>query len=214
MAGMTSAIMLGVSLAMTAAGTYANIQQANAQREAAKSQAEYQAAVAQKNQELAEEQARQQRIAGYEEATRTRRETAILIGRQRAAQGASGSVVDAGGNLDLNLDTVERGEFDALAAYQKGLNASYNSQIQAWNYGQQSAGYQMQADNADKGSGWATVGAIAGGVAAGANSAFNIGSKSDWWGLGNSKTAKIYDTDSMGVKSGKQLFNSTLAGLY
>lgn len=183
MAGLSTStmIMMGVTLAATAASTYAGIQGQAAQREAQKAQADYQSQVAQRNQELADEQARAQRQEGYQNMIKKRQETAKLVGAQRAKAGASGAVVDFGSSLDVNMDTVEQGEFDALAEYQKGLNGAYSAEIQKWNYGQQAAGYQMQSASADAGSGWGTAAAITGGIASFTNSM----ATKDLWGVGN-----------------------------
>lgn len=41
---------------------------------------------------------------------------------------------DRPGFLDLNLDTAEKGEVDALTIYQQGLDKAYNDEVQAWNF--------------------------------------------------------------------------------
>lgn len=163
-----SAIGLGIS-------TVGSYQQAKAQ----KAQANYQAAVAQKNQELAEDQARAQRREGYENMIKKRQEVAGVIAAQRAAQGASGAQVEQGSFLDLTMDTAEKGEIDALALYQKGLDNSYNSQVQAWNYGQQASAYKSAANNISPG--WSAASTAIGGLA---TIGSNFGEK--LWGEGNS----------------------------
>lgn len=125
----------------TGLGVVSSIQTAKTQS----AQAKYQADVARQNQELAEQQAGAERRQGYENMLTQRQETAKLIGRQRAAAGASGAAVDVGSNLDLQSDTAFQGEIDAINAYNKGLDAAYNSQIQAWNYGQQADAYDAAA---------------------------------------------------------------------
>ncbi len=127
----------------TGLGVVSSIQTAKTQS----AQAKYQADVARQNQELAEQQAGAERRQGYENMLTQRQETAKLIGRQRAAAGASGAAVDVGSNLDLQADTAFQGEIDAINAYNKGLDAAYNSQIQAWNYGQQADAYDAAAES-------------------------------------------------------------------
>lgn len=144
----TPAVAAGISIAATAASTAVGVYSSIQQGKAAQKQADYQAKVAKQNQELAEQQASAERMAGYEEAQATRRKAASLIGSQRAAAGASGAVVDFGSNLDLQADTAAQGEMDAINAYNKGIDTAYNSQLQAWNYGQQAAGYQAQGQAA------------------------------------------------------------------
>ena len=153
----TSSIVALVGTGLSTVGAY---QQAKAQ----KSQAEYNAAIATKNQELAEEHAAAQRREGYENMVKKRQEVAGVIASQRAAMGASGAQVDRGSFLDLELDTAEKGEIDALALYQRGLDAAYNTEVQGWNYGQQAKAYESQADNINPG--WAAAGTAIGGLAA------------------------------------------------
>ena len=85
-AGAITAISLASTALSTGVGVYSSIQQSKAQQ----SQEEYQADVARQNQKLAEEQASAQRKEGYDNMVAKRQETAKLIGRQRAAAGASG----------------------------------------------------------------------------------------------------------------------------
>lgn len=140
-----SAVMAGVGLLGTAVSSVGAYQQAQQQ----KSAAEYQAAVARQNQGLAEEQARAQRKEGYEGMIRKRQEVAGIIGSQRAVAGASGAQVDQGSFLDLTLDTAEKGEMDALAIYQQGLDKAHNTEIQGWNSGAQAQAYAWQAGRSD-----------------------------------------------------------------
>ena len=180
----TSAIVSTIGLGLSTVGSY---QQAKAQ----KAQANYQAAVAQKNQELAEDQASAQRREGYENMIKKRQEVAGVIAAQRAAQGASGAQVEQGSFLDLTMDTAEKGEIDALALYQKGLDNSYNSQVQAWNYGQQASAYKSAANNISPG--WSAASTAIGGLA-------TIGSNfgEELWGKGNSP---LWEKPSGGSKT-------------
>lgn len=137
-----AAITAITALAGTAAGAYGSYRSSQAQQQ----QADYQskmaarnAQVAEQNARLAEEQGREAKKEGYENKLKKRQEAAGVIGAQRAAQGASGVVVDVGGNLDLNLGTAETGELDALKLEQQGLDADYQKRIEAWNYREQGA---------------------------------------------------------------------------
>ena len=58
--------------------------------------------MARQNQQLAEQQASAQRKEGYDNMIAKRQETAKLIGRQRAAAGASGATVDVGSSIWSN----------------------------------------------------------------------------------------------------------------
>lgn len=137
-------ISIGATALSTGVGVFSSIQQGKA----AQAQANYQAKVAKQNQDLAEQQASAERMAAYEEAQATRRRAAQVIGSQRASAGASGAVVDFGSNLDLQADTAGQAEIDAINAYNKGIDSAYNSQINAWNYGQQAAAYEASGQAA------------------------------------------------------------------
>lgn len=169
-------------------GAYSSIRQGKAQA----AQLETQANIARQNQELAEDQASAQRKEGYENMVRKRQEVAGIVARQRAAGGASGARVDTGGLLDLNLDTRELGEADAVGLYQQGLDQAWNSDMQAWNHGNQAAAYSAQAKSA-KNAGWWNAGAtLIGGIASAGsmfgkagesvNAAKSAGTKSPWYG--------------------------------
>ena len=167
--GTTAAVISAVSIAASLAGTAMS---AIAQNQAAQRQAEqqeaanrYQQKIAERNRDLAEEQARAARKEGYDAAVKKRQEVAGIIGAQRARQGASGIGVDTGSALDLNMDTAERGEIDALALQQQGLDKARNLEIQAWNSNANAQGYAWAADNVSSGNnGLATAGTILGGI--------------------------------------------------
>jgi len=167
--GTTAAVISAVSIAASLAGTAmsAIAQQQAAQRQAEQQEAanRYQQKIAERNRDLAEEQARAARKEGYDAAVKKRQEVAGIIGAQRARQGASGIGVDTGSALDLNMDTAERGEIDALALQQQGLDKARNLEIQAWNSNANAQGYAWAADNVSSGNnGLATAGTILGGI--------------------------------------------------
>jgi len=146
------AMMSIIGLTATALGTYSSIVNANAQaaQQAAAYQAqaqlsEYNAKIAEQNAKLSEEQASAERRQGYEEMESIRLKGAKAIGAQRAAAGASGAVVDIGSNLDLQLDTAQLSEIDAINAYNTGIDNAYNYEVQAWNARSQAANYRAQA---------------------------------------------------------------------
>ena len=145
-----AAISAAVALAGAAVGTVSSIQQAESRRQ----QAEYQSKVAERSAQqaeqsatLADDAARQEKQAGYEAAVKKRQEAARIIGGQRAQASTSGAQVDAGSQLDLNLDTAEKGELDALAQEQQGNAAAYNQQVRAWNLRNQATGATLNAEN-------------------------------------------------------------------
>ena len=159
------AIPTAVSLGATALGTGMGVISSIRQGKAQAAQAQYQADVARQNQELAERQAGAERREGYEAMIATRRETARLIGRQRAAAGASGAAVDVGSNLDLQADTAAQGEIDALDAYNAGLDSAYNYELQAHNDRQQAAAYDAQGRGASRAGYLNAMSAAVGGIA-------------------------------------------------
>lgn len=194
--GTTAAVISAVSIAASLAGTAMSMSAQQRQAQAQQAQASYQAKVAEKNQELATEQAKAARKEGYDAAVRKRQEVAGIIGSQRAVAGASGATVDSGSFLDLNMDTAEKGEMDALSLYQQGLDKARNLEIQGWNSGQQAQAYAWQADRVDPTAGM--IGTALGGIAQ-AGSNFGSG----LWG-GSSKTLdkNTFDTANSSILKG------------
>lgn len=185
MSGYASATAAVLAIAGTAVSTTMSMQAQQKQAQQQKASAEYQAKVAEQNQELAQEQAASVKRQGYDDAQRQRLKAAGIIGTQRAIAGASGITVDTGSNLDLTMETAEKGELDALAIHQQSLDKSHNIQIQGWNAGQQAQAYAWQADSIDPTAGM--VGTALGGLAkAGSNFGSGLwggtGSKSPLWG--------------------------------
>lgn len=152
MSGVTSATVLGYSaLAASVLGAvgsaYSSYSQGMAQQNAARQQAtqammqgmmenesaQFQANVATMNAEMAEEEGKEAKKIGYDNAQKARRQAAQLIGEQRSAMAASGAQVDQGAFLDLNLDTAEKGELDALALNEQGLWADYGKRLEGAN---------------------------------------------------------------------------------
>ncbi len=193
--GTTAAIIAGVTAAASLAGTAMSISAQQRQAQQQKDAAEYQAKIAQQNQEMAQEQAASVKRQGYDDAQRQRLKAAGIIGTQRAIAGASGITVDTGSNLDLQLDTVEKGELDALAIHQQSLDKSHNIQIQGWNSGQQAQAYAWQADNIDPTAGM--IGTALGGIASAGS---NFGSAL-WGGKASSPL----------TKKGGNIFDSAVA---
>ena len=187
----TAAVITAVSMAASLAGT---VMTSMAQQQAQQRQAEqqeaanrYQQQIAERNRDLAAEQARAARKEGYDAAVKKRQEVASIIGAQRARQGASGVATDIGSALDLNMDTAERGEIDALALQQQGLDKARNLEIQAWNSNANAQAYGWAADNVSSGNnGLATAGTILGGIGK-AGSMFG----SNMWGGGGGGTTIV-----------------------
>ncbi|WP_308586573.1 hypothetical protein [uncultured Desulfovibrio sp.] len=185
MSGYASATAAVLAIAGTAVSTTMSMQAQQKQAQQQKASAEYQAKIAEQNQEQAQEQAASVKRQGYDDAQRQRLKAAGIIGTQRAIAGASGVTVDTGSNLDLTMETAEKGELDALAIQQQSLDKAHNLEIQGWNSGQQAAAYSWQANNLDPTAGM--IGTALGGLAkAGSNFGSGLwggtGSKSPLWG--------------------------------
>ena len=199
MSGYASATAAVVAIAGTVAGTAMSMSAQQKQAQQQKASAEYQAKIAEQNQELAQEQAASVKRQGYDDAQRQRLKAAGIIGTQRAIAGASGVTVDTGSNLDLTMETAEKGELDALAIQQQSLDKAHNLQIQGWNSGQQAQAYAWQADNIDPTAG--IVGTALGGLAkAGSNFGSGLwGGKSGNWGsaLTGEKITKSFSSKEL-----------------
>ncbi len=136
------------AIASAAMGTYGAVQQSQAQKDQAKYQsdmAEYNAKIAEQQAQMAEYEGAEVKREAYEAGVKKRQEAAQIVGSQRASQAASGAVVDAGSALDVNLDTTEKGELDALQLQEQGAWQDYNKRIDAWSYRNQSAASQSQS---------------------------------------------------------------------
>ena len=153
------------SLIMSAIGTAIGVAGSIAQSQAQASQQEYQAKIARRNSELAEQQASAQRMQGFENMQTERLKTAKLIGQQRAQAGASGVAVDSGSFLDVAEDTAARGDIAAINSFNQGIDQAYNSEIQSWNYASQAAGYESAASSTASTGVLSAIGQGIGGIA-------------------------------------------------
>ncbi len=186
--------MIGMAIASVAMSVASATSSALAQKEQAKQQskiAQYNADIANVNAEIATEAGRQEAREGYENAIKKRQEVAGIIGKQRAAGGASGAQVDTGSLLDVNLDTAEKGANDATALEQAGLDGQYQYDLQAWNHKQEADSYQAQADSLKKaGNDWSGVLLAASGslISSGSNAYMNYSAANPSSGMGATKS--------------------------
>lgn len=111
------------------------------QTEAANAAADAQSKIAANNAQIAENEARYAEGVADKNAQVKRRQTAQLIGTQRAAMGASGAVVDEGSFMDITLDTAQQGELDAMALLDEGDRAAWRARSNADNFSAQSSIY-------------------------------------------------------------------------
>ena len=169
-----------MAIASTAISVPASIQQGkNAQ-----AMYNYQAKVAKKNADIAQQNADQERQAGIEEARWQRIKTLQSIGSQQVAMAGNGIDITFGTALDTIEDTAQMGELDALMI-------QYNSERAAQNYEQQANNFNNQA-NLDVIAG-KNAGAI-NGVAYGLNGLSqglgSLGSVADKWKSSGTLTGK------------------------
>ena len=158
---MISASVMGVvglvsSIASSVYGAIGAVQQAKAQN----AQAEYNAQVSENNAKASQAEADYARNQAWRNANEKRKETALLIGAQRAKMGGSGAVVDSGSFLDLSLSTAEQGELDAMALVQEGDMTAWRAERQRYNY--------LQNANMSRSSKVSTSGVLAGSLLSGA----------------------------------------------
>lgn len=141
-----STAIMAVSAAVSAIGAYTSAAQSQATAEYQSDVEANNAQIAKNNAQVTFEQGRSEAKTGYENKLLKRQEVAQIVGQQRAQQGASGAMVDTGSLLDLNLDTVELGERDALKMEQAGYDAQYQYDVQGYNYLNQTGAYEAEAD--------------------------------------------------------------------
>lgn len=101
------------SLAFTALGTASTVLGQQQQAKAQKAQYAYQAAVARRNQDIANQYAEQATKEGDIEAKQRRQIASRAIGSSRVGAAAHGVAVGTGSALDLELDIARAGELDA-----------------------------------------------------------------------------------------------------
>ena len=148
--GSSAAIAAEVSLAAAAAST-------TAQAVSAQQQASYQRAVAQNNQNIANANATLVTEDAEQKAQAKQRATQQLIGRERAAAGASGIDPNTGSPAKIQSDTAELGELDTLTIRN-------NAAREAWNFRNQAAAFGMEASQATTAGNLETFSSLIGGA--------------------------------------------------
>nr|BDD45114.1 hypothetical protein 4 [bacterium] len=147
---MCDPVSVGVTMmaatAVSAYGQYkagkqqAQVIEANAQNEAGiaeynaqsiENAAEYNASVLEENAKIFDEAAVDSIARGAEGAAQERQVARQATGRARAARGSSGTKVDAGTNLDLQVQNAGMGEFNALTIMNNAEREAYGYRTQA-----------------------------------------------------------------------------------
>lgn len=149
--------MMAVSAVISAVGTVASAQ-------ASASQAAYQAQVARNNQIIAQRNAADALKRGDVEEDKVRRNTASILGQQRARLAGQGTALDEGSPLDIQMDTAGLGELDALTVRSNYRREAYAQEVQGMNYGAQAALYDSKAQTSLLGSWLSAGGSLLGGL--------------------------------------------------
>ena len=105
-----------------------------AQSRAARTQANYDASVADQNARMSAFQAEDALRRGETETNRARMATKRLIGSQRAAMAAQGIEVDSGSAMDIQEDTAALGALDAQAIQNNAYMEAFGYKSQAIDY--------------------------------------------------------------------------------
>jgi len=130
-------LAVAAAVAATATSVAGTISQANTARRTAN----YQAAVARNNQEIANQNAQTAAQVGAAQEAEKRQDIRRLIAAQRVAGAASGLAVNSGSMLALQEDTAGLGELDALT-----IRDSANRQVRGYQQQGLNYGTQAQAD--------------------------------------------------------------------
>lgn len=137
-------IAVGAAGAGTALSAAGSIKSGNAAYQAG----HYQAAVNENNARLAESQAQEALDQGKVEEERVRRETAALIGQQRAVLAGLGQALGVGTGADIVADSAMLGEVDAITTRRNASRAALGFRIEAQNFRNEAQLNRMGASSA------------------------------------------------------------------
>lgn len=150
-------IMMGIGLALSAAGTVQTVRANNAAADAANEQAK-------ENAKLAEAQAQNATMTGLVEEDRRREQTRRMLATQRATIAANNLDMSTGTPLELLGDTAAVGEQDALMIRANAAREAWGFRSQGVNYKNEGAMAKAAAKNNNR----ATILTSAGNLASGA----------------------------------------------
>lgn len=136
------------SLALAAIGTAAAISGQMQQAEAQSNALRYQAQVAENNKQIGDQLAARATQAGESQVDAQRLKTANTIGAITSQQGASGLDIAGGSAVDVRSSAAEMGELDALTIRNNAAMTAYNYKLQGAGYGASAALAQAGAANA------------------------------------------------------------------
>lgn len=126
------------------ATAYAQAEAATRAQEADNAALDYQAQIALNNAQSAEWDAAHAKETAADEAAQHMDDVRRFLGTQRAAQSASGAVVDSGTFLDVTLDTVGQGKLDEMAILYEGDLEAWRHETTATNYRAEAGLYESQ----------------------------------------------------------------------
>lgn len=150
-------VATGVSAAVSA---YGSIKQGDAQASAAN----YQAAVAQQNQQLADQNAKVALEQGQQQEAAKREQSAQMISAQRATTAAFGIDPNHGSSARIQGDTAALGELDAATIRNNAARTAYGYTTQGINFGEQASLLQSQASSASAAGALGAFSSIVGGA--------------------------------------------------
>jgi len=119
---------------MAVAGAAASAAGAGMGAAAQNSQLQFQAQVAKNNEKYSKWMAADAESRGSKEEDKQRERTGLIIGAQRASLGASGTDVNEGSALDLQVDAATLGEMDAITIRNNANREAWGHRVQASNF--------------------------------------------------------------------------------
>ena len=143
----STAVMMGISAATALGGAAMQMGAQSQQAAAQRASLDYQRQVAENNARTSELLAEDARERGQQAEEDQRRETARLLGRQRAVLGATGITIDSGSALATLGDTAALGELDALQIRDNAAREAWQFEVQASNDQTQAGLFDLQSSN-------------------------------------------------------------------
>lgn len=168
-------IWAAASLAVTVVGTAMSAMQANAQATTASNMARYNAAVATNNSILAQRAADDARARGQVAAGQEALANKQLVGRERAALAANGSVIDTGSAADITTDTKASGKYNELTITSNAEREALGDEAQGMNFQAQAGMDQARADAASQAGTFGVASSLLSGAGTVAQKWYNFG---------------------------------------
>lgn len=145
-----AAVVPIISIAATVAGGAVSAMGAQQQAQAQADSARYQAQVARNNQLMAQRNAEYVRTKMETDTYNQDLQNREQQGKIKAAMAASGFALDSGNNLKIQGDAAQLGRQDTLTTRNNAERNAYNFDVEAQNHAASAGMYDMQASNAKK----------------------------------------------------------------